>query len=1138
MTLKGHTTLLLAASAAVTLMPSTASAQVDARPLRPDIMVLLDTSGSMEFRMTAQDNDASCNASDGGACVQCSSGVPQCASGCAPDDSRNRWITAIEVLTGTISGYSCTQSPRSDSSQYDYLYQIPYHEPLSFGRRLYESGAVQAPDGILDVYADRVRFGLMTGDFVDLPDTDMLGMYSYAEDRRFRERGCADFSIWNYGAKRASTDDNTGDIVPGGLVSVGPPAADTSTLALINQRLQESLIGRPASGTRPAMPGVRPVGTTPLGALLDDALYYWRNHPDVIDGTTGSTGDPYYRCRNRANILITDGAPTDELWRRQCSGGGECPYPPPTEVAMTMAMTGGTSPGVRTYVLAFDENTNVENALLPIALAGNTPRVYYAHDRITFAEQLSTILDTVASSTSTRVPPVYGNAGTPSAVGTPQFLFSSAFNISPGLPWSGTLQRQRTVCEAPAPGAPPVPVDKPIDLAQGDDFAYNLQSAVRASIAGLGPRYLWTYVPSGASGPSAMTGSMVNAATSATAGFARALPDLAGVPSLFNYSTSTEVNTLLAWLRGDPGTVRQYRPLGDIYRSTPVVVQAPLLDLPDQSFTGYRTLQLSRTSASSASNAVPSLRRADVRVGSREPMLYVGTNDGVLHAFNSDTGEEAWGFVPPYLVPTLRTRYPSTRAFGVDGTPVVKEVVFERSSSAPAVPSSWHSVLIVGLRNGGPAFVALDVTDPYQPQFLWQFTDPHMVMSTGTPAIGTLYFIPAGSSTPVERAVAFLPGGAGRPRSSCTATTAARPPRNALLATPDSGRGTRRPYIKCWEPDYGQYFYVVDLQTGALIRKLGAGTAGMTPIATGSPLTGAPALYSGTSGTVTTRAYLGDADGTLWRADFSSRDPSQWWMSDEYDLYWGTAYNAGQPIVERPVITVGTRGELNIAFGSGDPELLDDTANEYRVASITETTATDTSGGVTGVSIHENWEIRPGMDTTRDFIAGERLTGAMTLFNNVLYFGSFAPRSTTTPCDFGYARLWGLDMTRVDIGSTYDYPRARLDLDGDPLTLTDIVRVTSDLNFNGTTADDTNTVLFGVTVSRRLSCNVTATAPDPITGMPRSYVSSSSGGEYRLVLQTAQSGRAGSTGLNPVVARRLPRPQMPARVDSWASIFE
>jgi len=681
-----------------------------------------------------------------------------------------------------------------------------------------------------------------------------------------------------------------------------------------------------------------------------------------------------------------------------------------------------------------------------------------------------------------------------------------------------------------------VPTDKPIDPSQGDDFAFNLQATQRAMRPGLGPRYLWTFVPNSAT-PATMQGPIVNADTSMT-GFARSLTDLASAPSLFNYTTSTEVHTLLAWLRGDPGTIRQFRPLGDIYRSTPVNVPAPLLDLPDQSFTAYRTLPLTRTGASTQNNAIPSLRQTDVRVGSREPMLYVGTNDGILHAFNTDTGDEVWGFVPPYLVPTLRNRYPATRAFGVDGTPVVKEVVYERSALSPTVASSWRTVLVVGLRNGGPAFVALDVTDPYQPKFLWQFTDPDIHTATGTPAIGTLFFTPPSSTTPVERAVAFIPGGIGQPAATCSPTSAPRPPRNPIIASPDGGRGARRTHTKCWQPNQGQFLYVVDLQTGTLIRKLGAGLAGATPVPTGSPLTGAPALYSGTAGTVTTRAYLGDADGTLWRADFSSRDPARWWMSDEFDLYWGAAYNAGQPIIERPVITVGPRGELHIAFGSGDPELLDDTTNEYRVASFTETTTADGGGVITSVGVRENWEIRPGTDPSRTFHAGERLTGAMTLFNGVLYFGTFTPRSSTSACDYGFARLWGVDMTRSDIGSTYDHPRPRLDLDGDPATTADVVRATADLNFNGSSADDNNTVLFGVTIARRLSCNVTATAPDPITGVPRSYVASSTGGEYRIVLQTAQSGRGGAGGLNPVVARRLPRPQMPARIDSWAAIFE
>jgi type IV pilus assembly protein PilY1 len=1138
-----------ATALAATLCTRSASAQPDVRMIRPNIMVLLDSSGSMEFRMNGRDDAGECARDDGGECINCTTGVPQCSASCPEAASRNRWITALEVLTGTIEGYTCQQMLRNDSSQYDYRYQIPHHLPLSYGHQLFEAGASQRNDGIFDVYADRVRFGLMTGDFEELPAANMSGMYSYANPFPFRPRGCATSEIWNYGARRASADENYLDVVPGGLVSVGAPGADTTEHERINGMVQQALVGRNAFGLRPTVPGVRPIGATPINALLDDAYYYWTNNTHV---TSGTSGDPYFQCRNRANILITDGAPTDNHWLNECSGGGDCPYDLSSAITLRMSAVGPTSPGVKTFVVAFNEsNPSVDVALRPIAIAGNTARVYYANDRPSFASALSTILDTVASSTSTRVPPVFGTAGSPSLVGTPQYQFTASFTISPGLPWSGNIQRQRTECEASSMGAPPVPTPREISLAAGDDFGYNLNPGYRAAQPGWGSRYLWTYIPTGTTSGTALR-AVISDGVAPGLGYVHNLESLTSSPTLFDYSTTSQADTLLAWLRGDAGTVRETRPLGDVYRSTPTIVAAPQIDLPDTSFTAFRSKILSATTAASSSNAIPSRRRAEVRVGTREPVMYVGSNDGILHAFNTDNGEEIWGFVPPFLLSSLKLRYPNTRSAGVDGTPVVKDVLFERAYGTAPNANSWHSVLVVGLRGGGPAYVALDVTDPYQPKFLWQFTDAYMSAATATPAIGTLYFRPTAGATPVERAVAFIPGGAGE-NLACSDGTNTRPTRNPILGAPDDGRGARRASTKCWATNTGQFLYVVDLETGELIRRLGSGSpttvAVSTPrgtrtryldsLPTKSPMTGAPALYNGVTGTVAIRAFLGDADGTLWRADFSSPDPSEWWMSDEYDLYWGEGYDRGQPIIEKPTITLGARGDVNIAFASGDPDQLTDVDSTYRAASITESTASDSSGTLVGVSIHENWQIRPGLDATRNFMPGERMTGAMTMFNGVLYFGSFVPRSTTDPCDYGYARLWGLDMTRSDGGTSYDYPFSRLDMDGDPATTSDLVRNTRDLNFNGDSGtDDINTLLFGVTVSRQMNCNVTASATDPLTGMPRTYVASSTGGEYRLVLQTAQGGRTGTGGVNPVVARRLPRPQMNARIESWAAIFE
>ncbi|MEZ4409468.1 MAG: PilC/PilY family type IV pilus protein [Polyangiales bacterium] len=1132
----------LALAAAVTTASVSAQAQPDIRLIRPNIMTMLDNSGSMEWRVSSR---VVCGGvgtpPDGGECNRCSNGASMCSPSCPASEQRNRWTTALEVLTGSIQNYTCLEAPRTDSSSYDYLYQIPHHLPLSNGVPLFRAGAAQSNDGIFDVYADRVRFGLMTFDNDQRPGLAAYdGMFSYAANRdlRFNYPGCPTYTV-NLGARRASVDNNYSDQVPGGLISVGSPSADTAALGLINRQIQESLTGRASTMTAAEVPGLRPYGQTPIAAMLEDVLNYWRTNSDVTDGSMGGSGDPYFNCRTRANLLITDGAPNMDFRYNSgasCEGGtGHCPYQRPELTAMEMAMMGPGNPAVRTYVLAFNAlDSEVSSALEPIAIAGNTSRVYYASDRPSFAAALSSILDTITSVTSTRTPPVFGEAGTPSAVGTTQYQFNASFTVAPGVPWSGNLVRTRTTCEAPSMGAAPVPTPQTPDQNQNDDFAFNLRRTQRDA-RGWGQRYLWTFVPTGATTPAAMQGPILNGQSTAV-GQAREL-DATLDPRLFSYTSSGEVNTMLAWLRGEPGTVRENRPLGDIYRSTPTFVAAPAINLQDQTFLQYRQRGLPATGR----------RRSAVLVGTREPMLYVGTNDGILHAFNADSGEEAWGFVPPYLVPQLRSGYPTSRTQGVDGTPVVKEVYYERSSGSLSDDSVWRTVMVVGLRNGGGAYVALDVTDPYNPSFLWQFTDSDLRVSSGTPAIGTVFVtIPSGNpilpatGAPVERAVAFLPGGTGQLSASCSATApgGAMPSRPNSLLSPvrGSGRGASRTNHRCWDGDTGQFLYVVDLKTGALLRKLGTGSGSNQ--ATGSPIVGSPGLYNGVAGVVTTRAYVGDADGVLWRADFSSRDPSQWWMTDVYDLFWDRGYDAGRMIVERPAITVDSQERTVVAFGSGDPDQLEGT-DENRVASFTESVLTDSSGIAAAIQMTPNWEIRPGPQTTdRDFFAGERLTGQLTLFNNVLYFGTFVPQSNTAdPCQIGFARLWGVDMQADDPAGSY-YPKPRLDLDGNTSTTADIVRVTRDLNNNGTEMDDGNDLLFGVAVARNATCNLAATALDPLTGSPRTYVSSSTGGDYRLVLQVARSsGTVGATNTF-TFSRNLATPYLPARIDSWATIFE
>ncbi|MEZ5323434.1 MAG: hypothetical protein R2698_15420, partial [Microthrixaceae bacterium] len=282
--------MLLAAG--VTLAPSDAAAQTpDVRLIRPNLLLMVDTSGSMEWRTNTLNGD--CIGRDGGVCNRTSTGGSLCAVTAPADERRNRWTTSIEVLTGTIENFSCSEVERTDPSQYDYLYPISHHIPLSNGVALNQPGAVQINDGILDVYADRVRFGLMT--FDNDQNTGLAaynGMFSYGNDQTYQPNACPDSTAVNLGVKRESTDNNTADIVPGGLVSMGSHDLDTAGLAQRNRMVQEALVGRPSDGVNPAIPAVRPFGGTPIAAMLHDAEHFWTTHTDVRSTALGAGGDP------------------------------------------------------------------------------------------------------------------------------------------------------------------------------------------------------------------------------------------------------------------------------------------------------------------------------------------------------------------------------------------------------------------------------------------------------------------------------------------------------------------------------------------------------------------------------------------------------------------------------------------------------------------------------------------------------------------------------------------------------------------------------------------------------------------------------------------------------------------------------
>lgn len=129
----------------------------------------------------------------------------------------------------------------------------------------------------------------------------------------------------------------------------------------------------------------------------------------------------------------------------------------------------------------------------------------------------------------------------------------------------------------------------------------------------------------------------------------------------------------------------------------------------------------------------------------RKQLLLVGTNDGLLHAFNAaedeidgttgahrynlGTGHEVWAFIPPDMLPKLiHVVLSDLHQITVDGTPMVRDIWADGSGATAAdgvkQDDEYHTVAITGEREGGRGYSALDVTDPDNPKFLWAWSPP------------------------------------------------------------------------------------------------------------------------------------------------------------------------------------------------------------------------------------------------------------------------------------------------------------------------------------------------------------------------------------------------------------------------------
>ncbi len=104
-------------------------------------------------------------------------------------------------------------------------------------------------------------------------------------------------------------------------------------------------------------------------------------------------------------------------------------------------------------------------------------------------------------------------------------------------------------------------------------------------------------------------------------------------------------------------------------------------------------------------------------------ILLVGSNSGLLHAIDPESGNELWAYVPPNLLSALKSIDPeserkgSVSRFFVDSTPKVMDVCKGECLSK----NDWKTIMLVSFGEGREGLMALDLTGDKRtnPEFLW-----------------------------------------------------------------------------------------------------------------------------------------------------------------------------------------------------------------------------------------------------------------------------------------------------------------------------------------------------------------------------------------------------------------------------------
>ena len=686
----------------------------------------------------------------------------------------------------------------------------------------------------------------------------------------------------------------------------------------------------------------------PMSGTLQSAYTY----------LTGSSLPSSTCPSQRFVVFVTDGLPTvsndGALWpplgSAAAAGYGETAtfngngtVASTNDQALTdtiAAITRLNDAGIKTYVVGLgagvDPSKNPEAAatLKAMAIAGGTNNYFSATTPAAVADDLDVIMQAIEASMSTT-----GVSLNSSSQAGSSMVYQASFITRL---WTGNLKAETLSSVLNTPSSPTVSWQAAGVSPQGTIGSSSFQNGSAPNVFSWNPVCTRT---AGCGIPFSWSSLSTTQQADLENGWTQVTP--AQQSGVFNNNAANYGQAIMQWMLSGNTSSGVFRTpsslLADIVDSTPLFVGAPDEGLLNPSYQSFAQANAGRT-----------------------PAVYVGTDGGMLDAFNANNGTPLFSFVPNGVMPNLwelpQTGY--SHAYYVDGAPTEADIQLANGS--------WWSELVGGMDDGGSSIYALNVTDPASftaADVLWEFSNPDLGLTYSQPQLAEVDV----NNTPTWVAVF----GSGY----------------------DSPAG--------WP-----YLFVVNAQTGGLIQSvnlcgyLPANESGYCSASWPDGLS-TPALASSGNGFLVNDVYAGDLQGNLWRVNLEQLlNPSSGGGATPPPpvsvLFHATVPGTitPQPITTQPVVTASPPGAPPgnfILFGTG--QLL--------------TTADLTNADVQ--SIYAMLDNGSGNTIAESSLQRRRITGT-TASNgqNVivpLQGANPAPGSTTASVNWATQDGWYMDLT-------------------------------------------------------------------------------------------------------------------------------